>query len=120
MILPGKAPAEPPAGREGRDGAYVRYPAEELYAILCLESRRHRATLVGEDLGTVPDYLHPAMRRHNLQGMFALEYELRPDRRRPLREVPRGSLVAGRRDVAALLRALDQARGGEARGARAV
>jgi 4-alpha-glucanotransferase len=61
---------------DARDGVYVRYPAEELYAVLCLESHRAGAVIVGEDLGTVPRSVREGMRRHGLPGMYVLEFEL--------------------------------------------
>jgi 4-alpha-glucanotransferase len=53
-----------PRGADPRDGIYVRHPADELYAVLCIESQRARCKVVGEDLGTVPRELRPALRRH--------------------------------------------------------
>jgi 4-alpha-glucanotransferase len=65
-----------PRGFSAREGVYLRYPAEELYAILTLESHRHRCALVGEDLGTVPDEVRPMMRRHGLASLFVGEFAM--------------------------------------------
>jgi 4-alpha-glucanotransferase len=67
-----------PAGSSGRDGVYLHYPAEELYALLTLESHRCRCIVLGEDLGTVPGAVRRAMARHGLLRMYVLPFELRP------------------------------------------
>jgi 4-alpha-glucanotransferase len=67
-----------PQGVSAADGVYVRYPAGELYAILALESHRHRALVVGENLGTVPPEVNADMRRHGILGMYVTQYELAP------------------------------------------
>jgi 4-alpha-glucanotransferase len=54
----------------------VGYPAEELYAVLTIESRRARCEVVGEDLGTVADEVHDAMARHRLRRMVVLPFEM--------------------------------------------
>jgi len=81
-----------PRGMTAQEGTYVRYPAEELYAILSLESHRNRSRIVGEDLGTVPPYVRPAMARHGLSRMFVVQFGLSPDPVKALRPVPAGSL----------------------------
>ncbi len=73
-----------PHGRGAKDGIYVSYPAEELYAVICLESVRHEVMVVGEDLGTVPPGVREAMNEHGLHRMYVAQIELRPDETPPL------------------------------------
>ena len=73
----------------GDKGVYVEYPAEELYAILCLESHRYQAGIVGENLGTVPPGVSRSLARHNIRGMYVAQYEIMGDPEKPkLRPVP--------------------------------
>ncbi|USD67644.1 4-alpha-glucanotransferase [Vibrio sp. SCSIO 43136] len=44
-----------PKGKDATEGAYIYYPVEEMLAILALESHRYQCSVIGEDLGTVPD-----------------------------------------------------------------
>lgn len=69
-----------PHGLAAADGAYVRYPASELYAILSVESHRHKTVLVGENLGTVPPEVNRSMDRHGVRRMYVLQYELPADK----------------------------------------
>ncbi|MGH7689229.1 MAG: 4-alpha-glucanotransferase, partial [Gemmatimonadaceae bacterium] len=55
-----------PAGAPAQQGAYVRYPADELLHITALESHRHHAVVVGENLGTVPPEVGPALEAHGI------------------------------------------------------
>ncbi len=83
-----------PQGMAPAEGAYVRYHAEELYAILSLESHRHRARIVGENLGTVPDNVIQSMRRRNVYGMYVVELEIKPDQQPILGEIPAHSVAS--------------------------
>ncbi len=83
-----------PPGATPDQGAYVSYPAEELYAILSLESHRHKTILMGENLGTVPPEVNAAMARHRVRQSYVVQYEARPFSARVLRQPPACS-VAG-------------------------
>jgi 4-alpha-glucanotransferase len=65
-----------PEGMDNKDGVYVSYKAEELYAILTLESCRNKTIIVGEDLGMVPPEVRPMMEKHGIFRMFVGQYEL--------------------------------------------
>lgn len=63
-----------PHGFGLHEGTYVSYPAEELFAILTLESHRHRCEVVGENLGTVPPEIDQALPRHGIWGMYLAQF----------------------------------------------
>jgi 4-alpha-glucanotransferase len=77
-----------PEGMEAKDGVYVRYPTEELFALLSLESHRHEAWIVGENLGTVSDAMNAALDEHHVAGMYVAQLEVRPAAHPPLPPVP--------------------------------
>lgn len=64
-----------PSAASPADGAYLRYPRDELLSLLALEAWRHRAVVVGENLGTVPEDFNDAMTEHGILGMNVLWFE---------------------------------------------
>ncbi len=78
-----------PEGRRAVEGAYVYYPAEELIAIVALESVRAGAVVVGEDLGTV----EPGV-RERLASARILSYRLAYFQDGPPAEYPELALAA--------------------------
>ncbi|HLN87528.1 MAG TPA: 4-alpha-glucanotransferase, partial [Candidatus Limnocylindrales bacterium] len=82
-----------PEGFDATDGVYVHYCAPEFYAILNLESHRHQVEIVGENLGTVPDYVNQAMTRHNIRGIHVGQFGVNADPATALDEI-RAPVVA--------------------------
>ena len=64
-----------PDGADAIDGAYLRYPFDDLLRLVALESWRHRAIVIGEDLGTVPEGLPERLSAANLLGIRVLWFE---------------------------------------------
>lgn len=72
-----------PRGADPAAGAYVRYPAEELLAILALESERASAYIVGEDLGTVDERARKELAKARVLSYRLLWFEEDPPARYP-------------------------------------
>lgn len=68
-----------PNGMDASRGVYVRYPADELYALLAIESHRFQTILACEDLGTVPPELPTAMLKHGARGLHVGQYQIGRD-----------------------------------------
>jgi 4-alpha-glucanotransferase len=83
-----------PWGMRATQGTYVTYPGDEWYAIIALESARHRCAVVGEDLGTVRAAVRETMRRRGVMRTAVVELDLRPEREPLIAEPPPGSLAA--------------------------
>ncbi len=64
-----------PEGEVATEGCYVRYPADDLLDIVCLESHRAQAVVVGEDLGTVEDGVTEALSERNILSYRVLYFE---------------------------------------------
>jgi 4-alpha-glucanotransferase len=65
-----------PDGVPAGEGVYVRYPADEMFAVLAVEASRRGARVVGEDLGTVPDEVRDALDRYGILGMYVSQFQL--------------------------------------------
>ena len=64
-----------PHGRPASEGTYVHYPFEDLLAIMALESVRSKTLVIGEDLGTVPDWLREQLAKARVLSYRVLYFE---------------------------------------------
>jgi 4-alpha-glucanotransferase len=64
-----------PDGASPSEGAYLAYPVDDLMRLLALESHRHGAVVIGEDLGTLPPDFHARCREIGMAGMDVLWFQ---------------------------------------------
>ncbi len=64
-----------PNGVPANDGVYLSYPEQDLLSLIALESARHKAIVIGEDLGTVPPGFSNMLSDAGLLGMQVLWFQ---------------------------------------------
>lgn len=64
-----------PEGAGALEGAYVTFPSATLFRLIALESWRHQAIVIGEDLGTLPYGFREQLREQGIAGMRVLRFE---------------------------------------------
>ena len=79
-----------PDGAASRDGAYLRFPLQDLLRLIKIESHRHRAIVLGEDLGTVPEGFTTELFQAGILGMRVLWFERDDQRFFPANTWPTG------------------------------
>ncbi|MCX6610239.1 MAG: 4-alpha-glucanotransferase [Acidobacteria bacterium] len=83
-----------PDQMSARDGAYVRDHFEDLLRILALESQRNKFIVVGEDLGTVPDYFRKALDQFRIFSYWLILFERNGDNFKPSVDYPRDAIAS--------------------------
>ncbi len=68
-----------PEGASPRDGAYVKYPMDELLGVLALESTLNSCLVIGEDLGTVPEGFRETMASEGVLSYRVFYFERYPN-----------------------------------------
>lgn len=64
-----------PDGQPASRGAYLRYPFDDLLRLTALESWRHGAVVIGEDMGTVPEGFSARLGKAGVLGIRSLWFQ---------------------------------------------
>ena len=64
-----------PSGATAANGTYLAFPIDDLIRLVALESWRHRAIVLGEDLGTLPEGFHSRLEAAGLLGLRVMMFE---------------------------------------------
>jgi 4-alpha-glucanotransferase len=83
-----------PDGFPATDGVYIREQFEALLRMIALESHRNQVMVVGEDLGTVPDYFREALHEFGILSYRLTMFEWNQDGLKPAAEYPATALCS--------------------------
>lgn len=68
-----------PDGASPSQGVYLHFPLHDMVRLIRLESMRHKAIVLGEDLGTLPEGFQDAIASAGIMGMRVLWFERAKD-----------------------------------------
>ncbi len=68
-----------PEGAKSSEGAYLAFPETDMLRLVRLESQRHKAIVLAEDLGTVPEGFQQRLQSAGVFGMRVLAFERTED-----------------------------------------
>ena len=68
-----------PDGAGAQHGVYLHFPVDDMLRLIRLESRRHKAIVLGEDLGTLPEGFQGRISSAGMLGMRVLWFERAQD-----------------------------------------
>ncbi len=68
-----------PDGASAADGVYLHFPVDDMLRLIRLESHRHQAIVLGEDLGTLPEGFQRRISDAGMLGMRVLWFERAQD-----------------------------------------
>ncbi len=83
-----------PHGARPTEGAYVRFPLDDLIAVATLESQRNQCMIIGEDLGTVPEGFREKLAAANILSSRVLYFERGQAGYKPSADYPRLAAVS--------------------------
>lgn len=72
-----------PHGYASSEGAYLKFPVADLMRLVTLESHRHKAIILGEDLGTLPFRFQNMLDRAGIAGLRVMWFERAEGRFKP-------------------------------------
>ncbi len=64
-----------PQGRDPSEGAYVKYPWNDLISIICLESHLNKVGIIGEDLGTAEEWMREELMKRKISSWKVFYFE---------------------------------------------
>jgi 4-alpha-glucanotransferase len=82
-----------PHGMDATQGTYIRFNSRELFTIVSIEAARSKTTIIGEDLGTVPEIVRSLLEENHCMGMWVFPFEVGAHPHSAIQHIPSHKLA---------------------------